>query len=245
MHHYHTDQKIMVISDLHILSDQDSVLREVIALIDHHKNQLSALYIIGDLFEYWTGSGCEKRYNKTLSFFSEMAHFFPIFFMPGNRDFLLSSTMCRKYQLRKLPDPITITHGDQVILLTHGDQLCTYDRSYQWMRFFLQSLLVKTIARCLGSFLIDSIARRLRAISTRSMQQKSSIDLDADPQAIDQWLSRHAADAMIFGHVHKLSHYKSKHSPAKSVFVLDSWEHQVNYCFIDEQGISLAGDPSI
>jgi len=242
VHHYQTDQKIMVISDLHIQSDQDRVLNEAMALIGHYKTQLAALYIIGDLFEYWAGSGCEKRYAKALSFLYELRDFFPVFFMPGNRDFLISSRICCQYRFLKIPDPTIITHGDRVVLLTHGDQLCTHDRSYQWMRFFLQSRLVKTLARSFGGFLTDLFAQRLRSISAWSTKQKPKMVLVADPMAIDHWLSRYDADAMIYGHVHKLAHYRSAQNPEKPVFVLDSWEHQVNFCMIDEQGISLAGN---
>ena len=51
-----------------------------------------------------------------------------------------------------------------------------------------------------------------------STKQKPKLALVADPMAIDQWLSRYDADAMIYGHVHKLAHYRSAQNPYKISF---------------------------
>src|SRR5690606_5417428 len=95
-----------------------------------------ALYILGDCFEAWVGDDDQSAFNQmiiqSLRQLTEQGT--PVYFMRGNRDFLIGDGFARQTGVTLLPDPTVIHLYGQSVLLSHGDLLCTLDCKHQAYR---------------------------------------------------------------------------------------------------------------
>jgi len=192
------------ISDLHLTAATPST---VALWSDYlHQTQADAVFILGDLFEVWVGDdarseGFEARGAEILR---SAAALRPIWFMAGNRDFLLGSAMLEACHVGPLEDPTLLRAFGAEALLTHGDALCLADVPYQqfrrvvrdpaWQRDFLQRPLGERRA----------LARALRAESERhKAAQEPGAWVDVDSEAALSAMRSAGAAMMIHGHTHR------------------------------------------
>src|SRR6185295_12194284 len=84
-------QKTLFISDLHLQETQPNTTHLLQNLLSRCDKTVDALYILGDLFEIWIGDDDSSEFHQQIiqSFKKLTQNGFPIFFLHGNRDFLL------------------------------------------------------------------------------------------------------------------------------------------------------------
>ncbi len=143
----------LFISDLHLDAERPAIQDLFGRFIDEQARTADALYILGDLFEAWIG---DDDPSATGAFVADALHGLseagvPVYFMRGNRDFLLGDDYARRAGLTILPDPTVVMLYGKPTLLMHGDTLCTDDVAYQkfraqtrdpeWQRQFLSQPL--------------------------------------------------------------------------------------------------------
>ena len=211
-HHYTPNQHILLIADTHITSDNDPICTALMQTIQKQSQSVAAIYLLGDIFEYWSGQNCQARYQHLLTYLKKQAQYCPLFFLSGNRDFLICPALLAQYNIQKISDPSIIQIGDSRTLLTHGDQLCTQDRSYQYLRLFLQNPVSLFIIRNLPYRLCLWGATTLRKKSQISTKNKPAHQLKACLYTIENWLQSYSAQRIVYGHVHQLSicHYRKQ-----------------------------------
>ena len=197
--------------------------------------QADALFILGDLFEVWLGDDAGVG-PDALPFEAECTHLLrqlssriPVFFLHGNRDFLIGPRWLAAAGIHLLADPTVLVLGQRRWLLSHGDALCTADTAYQNFRQQVRSAAWQHdfLARPLAER--QALARAMRQQSQaqhtkRQQQGQSEIDLDA--AACHQWL--HAADApvLIHGHTHQPAEHALGHGTRR--IVLSDWDGAAN-----------------
>jgi UDP-2,3-diacylglucosamine hydrolase len=165
-----------------------------------------AVIILGDLFEVWVGDDSAARPGfeaQCAELLRAAALRRPIFFMHGNRDFLVGPDFAARCGFMLLEDPtVLVLHGERW-LLSHGDALCLEDTDY--LKFRAE---VRTPA-WQQAFLAQPLeARRTlaRAMRTQSEDRKSSPGMvwaDVDSEAARGWLSHAQARTLIHGHTHR------------------------------------------
>ena len=166
-----------------------------------------AVFILGDLFEVWVGDdavgsaypGFEDQCAQTLA---QTGQRIPVFFMHGNRDFLVGQDMMTRSQTVLLEDPTTLIFRHQRWLLSHGDALCLGDVDY--MRFRKEVRSAKWQQDFLGKPLAErqAIAAALRTQS-EARKQTGMVYADVDAERARSWLQAANAPVMIHGHTHK------------------------------------------
>ncbi|WP_258223440.1 UDP-2,3-diacylglucosamine diphosphatase, partial [Stenotrophomonas sp. HMWF023] len=126
----------LFISDLHLDPSRPAITDLFLRFLREEAPGADALYILGDLFEAWIGddtpSAAADAVADALKVLSDSG--VPVFFIRGNRDFLLGEDYARRAGLRILPDPCMIELYGRPVLLQHGDLLCTDDIPYQQFR---------------------------------------------------------------------------------------------------------------
>ena len=161
-----------------------------------------ALYVLGDLFEYWVGDDdLDDPFNAVVAGFFRryVAGGRSLYVLHGNRDFLIGERFARETGATLLQDPALI--GDT--LLMHGDTLCTDDADYQaWRRTarseaWQRDFLAKPLAERRG------VVRGLREKSKEVIQAKPADIMDVNDDAVREALRRHAARRLIHGHTHR------------------------------------------
>ena len=196
-----------LISDLHLQPEQTLVnARFERFLAQCAAARIDALFILGDLFEYWIGDDARSdAFNAHVaSLLKGLANTgVRIFFQHGNRDFLIGSAMADACGMVLLPEIAQVGAGETAILLMHGDALCTDDVDYQQFRAMVRAPGWQSgfLARPLNDRLAE--VARLRAGSKQAMQDKSAQIMDASPGAVIEALRQYGCHRLIHGHTHR------------------------------------------
>lgn len=208
-------QAVDFISDLHLQPGEPRTFDAWRAFLQRPASERAdALFILGDLFEVWVGDDVlESSRSSDQAFWRACAdalqHFSadtPVYFMAGNRDFLLGAQGLRACGMQGLSEPTTLDFLGQRWLLSHGDALCLADTDYMrfreqvrqpaWQREFLARPLSERTA----------IARDLREQSEarkRSTASDPGLWADVDAEAARAALQTAGAHTLIHGHTHR------------------------------------------
>ncbi len=212
---------INFISDLHLDKSRPHINNYFISYLENLDNNVSDLYILGDLFEYWVGDddpmdGLDDVRNAI----TKTGKKINIWYMHGNRDFLISNKICKDLKINLLSDPCVINQSDIKILLMHGDTLCIDDIAYQEFRTMVRSKLwqEKMLEKSLKERL--SIADSLRAKSIAANKDKGEEIMDANYQEVQKMIDVYTPDIIIHGHTHRPNVHKHKNVTR---YVLGDW----------------------
>ena len=198
------------ISDLHLRAERPDLTDRFAAfLADTAAAKVEALFILGDLFEYWIGDDdlADPFNARVCAALLQLADSgTDIYFIAGNRDFLIGETFAAAAGVTLLDELEKVGAGDTAILLMHGDTVCTDDLPYQefrrmvrspdWQSTFLARPLVERRAE------VESLRRR----SAEAMQGKTAAIMDTNLDAIRTALAAHGCTRLIHGHTHRPGH---------------------------------------
>ncbi len=216
---------IYFISDLHLEPTQKAITDGFLSFIGS-LNDAEELYILGDFFEVWIGDDYSNEYIELINQALQQcaAKGTKIYFMHGNRDFLVGQAWCENAKCELLDESKLITLGDDSILLMHGDSLCTDDLEYMKARFLLRNkqfqtqLLSKPIPERL------EFAKKIRSESKESQKGKSYEIMDVNQGAVDEALSSADCSIMIHGHTHRPDIHKwNFEGQDRTRYVLGDW----------------------
>lgn len=198
----------LFISDLHLCATRPQVTQLFFDFLTQHAPQADALYILGDLFEYWAGDDdLEQDFHRriTAALAALKTHHTSVFMVRGNRDFLMGEKLANACQAKLLADPSLIDLYGTPTLVTHGDALCTDDVGYQTFRQQVRS------GQWQADFLAQPLTVRraqieqLRSLSEREKQHKAMDIMDVNAQAVSALLREHGYPRLIHGHTHRLA----------------------------------------
>jgi UDP-2,3-diacylglucosamine hydrolase len=191
------------ISDLHLQPSE----RETFQAWERYMaaTPADAVFILGDLFEVWVGDdaalapGFAAECAQVLRAAAERA---ALFFMPGNRDFLVGQQFLERAHTALLQDPTVLQFDGRRWLLTHGDALCLGDTEYMGFREQVRN------AAWQQEFLAKPLAQRqaiARALRQQSEDRKRAVSeyADVDADAALAWLEAASAHALVHGHTHR------------------------------------------
>jgi UDP-2,3-diacylglucosamine hydrolase len=238
------NQEYLFISDCHLDQSRPEVTAALVEFLEKRAPGARYLYILGDFFEAWLGDDTPiPEFQIVVSSLQQLAPDTEIFFMAGNRDFLLGDEFARKVNFKLLEEPHIVQLGDKRVALIHGDTLCTDDHDYQAFRALVRDphwqsvLLAKPLQERL------QIARQLRSDSADAMAQKSLEIMDVNAQAVQDCFDQNQVDTIIHGHTHRpaLHQYDSN----LTRIVLGDWGRESSYLsWTLQQGFNLV-DPRV
>ena len=231
-----------IISDLHLRAQRPDLNQRFSRFIeDIFIPDSDTLYILGDLFEYWIGDdgAAQLGYSAQIDLLASLTQLGKrVFFMHGNRDFLVGAHFCEITGAEILPDPVTISLSGKSCLLKHGEEGGTEDVEHQKCRNLThdpdwqRSILEKSIPERL------QIASQIRQMSGSAY--KPSQIMDVNENSVKQTITEHGVDVLIHGHTHRPGRHEYV-SDGKSVerIVLGDWDTRASYLKADEQGFDL------
>lgn len=233
----------LFISDLHLEGARPEIGRQFVEFLDGEAREAEALYILGDLFESWIGDDDPNpHYAAMKEAIREICDLgVPVYFMHGNRDFLIGDRFAQETGVELLPDPCRVTLYGRDVVLSHGDALCTDDVKYQEVRTITRNpewqamMLAKPLAERLA------IARQARQ---DSMAHGGSIDpeiSDVNQQAVLNLLRAQRVSMLLHGHTHRpdVHHFLLDDKPATRI-VLGDWYQQGSVVRWDARGPTLS-----
>lgn len=228
------------ISDLHLSPDRPPATDALLRFLAGNAVSAERLYVLGDLFDYWIGDDTLALpfHRQVVDAFARLhGHGTQIFFMHGNRDFLIGERFARESGMQLLQDPALIDLYGTPTLLMHGDTLCTDDVEYQrfrqmvrdprWQAGFLAKPLEERVAA----------ARAVRGESEQAKQAKQEAIMDVAPATVEEALRRHGYPRLIHGHTHRPArHEHVVDGRTCERWVLADWYEHRNYLACDADG---------
>ncbi len=230
----------LFISDLHLCANRPQINRIFFDFLEREARAAQALYILGDLFEYWAGDDdLEDPFNASVirALATLAGCGVPVYLMHGNRDFLIGEAFAQASRVTQLPDPTLLSLHGQSVLLMHGDTLCTLDEEYQAFRRMARS------APWIANLLAQPLAERKAAIEL--LRQKSELEkhrklaeiMDVAPAAVDEILRRYGYPRLIHGHTHRPAlRVHTVDGRTCERWVLADWYQTGSYLACDESG---------
>ncbi|KTD21301.1 UDP-2,3-diacylglucosamine diphosphatase [Legionella londiniensis] len=214
------------ISDLHLHPEESAITQRFNLFIDWAIKNTKSVYILGDFFHVWPGDDALDDWNlsiaRRLSLLAE--HDIAVYFIRGNRDFLLGQEFAKHAQIKMLEEPAIITLGQKQILLVHGDRYCTKDRGHQLLRLLTRNPLFPAFFLKLPWKIRSKIVRKMRQTSQRN-RGKSEYMLQIVPSAMLKHMQQLKADTIIHGHIHRPgSHDHETQDKILQQYVLSDWD---------------------
>lgn len=233
----------LFISDLHLCPTRPQIVRLFLDFLADQARQADALYILGDLFDYWVGDDalddpaepCNAAICAALKQLSDSGT--RLFFIAGNRDFLAGSGFAAASCASLLDEPQLVDIAGTPTLLLHGDTLCTDDLAYQEFRAKVHTDAWRK------AFLAQPLAARrtrieaLRRESEHEKKIKPAAIMDVNAEAVAAVLRSHGYPRIIHGHTHRPArHTHGLDGHVCERWVLGDWYDSGSYLQCDERG---------
>lgn len=236
----------LFISDLHLEVDRPDIGEQFFAFLEDEAKDAEALYILGDLFDAWVGDDDPNPHfadvKKALRALVDSG--VPVYFMHGNRDFMVGEDFAEETGVRILPDPIAIDLYGNHVLLSHGDALCTDDFEYQQIRGMTRNPEWQATMRA------KPLEERLllaRAAREESKARGQTIDMDimdVNRDAVKRTILDYGVDILLHGHTHRPDvHFVELDDRVAKRIVLGDWYDQGSVVRWDEDGPVLSSMP--
>ncbi len=229
----------LFVADLHLQPERPEISRAFLYFLEHLAPGADALYLLGDIFEFWIGDDSPlpglEAITAGLRELSNQGT--QLFFQHGNRDFLVGDRFLQQIGARALASTQRIDTPCGPALLLHGDQLCTDDLAYQQFRSLVRNpdwqrqFLAKPVAERLA------IARQLREQSSMEGGKKSMAIMDVNAAAVRASMQAAGVARLIHGHTHRPAIHRLAGIGER--IVLGDWSNTGWYLEIDDSGRKL------
>ena len=224
----------LFISDLHLEAERPDIAKQLLSFLETEASEADDLYILGDLFEAWVGDDDPNTHYFTIkrALRKLVDGGIPVYFMHGNRDFMIGKHFARETGCTLLPDHFVAQLEGHKVLLLHGDTLCIDDEQYQKFRrktrrpFFLW---------CLNRLPLSTrqkIADNGRAKSQAVNANKSENIMDVNTPEVERLMEQYQVNTMIHGHTHRPNRHQHKNGER---LVLGDWHQNGWYIRVTEK----------
>lgn len=231
------------ISDLHLHPEDEGILNRFNEFLLWAQDSVKNIYILGDFFHAWAGDDSLNDWSRSiaLKLSSLKQQGISLYYMHGNRDFLLGKTFAKLAGWQVLAEPTVITLGEERVLLSHGDRYCTKDISHQRFRILTRNRLFTQLFLCLPLSFREKLVNKVRNISLNDTT-KSMEEMDVVAEAVIQHMKSYRVFTLIHGHTHRpgLTEYDSEARTLQR-YVLSDWDDTPKFlCYDRTKGIYFA-----
>jgi UDP-2,3-diacylglucosamine hydrolase len=225
----------LFISDLHLSARHPKILQGLLGFLDANNGNTDALYILGDFFDAWIGDDDDNAFiNEIKNHLLQFSQICPIYFIHGNRDFLIGDSFAKESGIQLLCDATTLNLEGKQALIMHGDALCTQDMEYLKFRAMVRNPVWQQHILSFPLPQRRQMAEDLRQKSQSLNAMKAEDIMDVTPAEVERVIAAHQADVLIHGHTHR---------PGKHQLTLASGKHAERWVlgdWSDENGWYLA-----
>lgn len=232
----------LFISDLHLEAERPEIGEQFLAFLAGPARTADALYILGDLFEAWIGDDDPSPYYAEMkaAIRTLTDSGVPVYFMHGNRDFMIGERFATDTGVTLLADPCPVELYGEKVLLSHGDALCTDDVEYQQVRAMTRNpdwqamMMSKSVEERIA------FARQAREQSATHNKGAAMEIVDVNQDAVEATIREHGVNILLHGHTHRpaVHPFHVDDHPVHRI-VLGDWYEQGSMVEWDEDGPRL------
>ena len=195
----------LFISDLHLEAERPDIGNQFIDFLQTEASEADDLYILGDLFEAWVGDDDPNTHYFTIkrAIRKLVDNGIPVYFMHGNRDFMIGREFANETGVEILSDPHRVNMYGQKALLTHGDLLCTDDVQYQQIRKMTHDPDWQATMRTKP---LKDRLRMAEEARRQSLEQTLNLSMqimDVNQDEVLRVIREHNVDVLLHGHTHR------------------------------------------
>jgi UDP-2,3-diacylglucosamine hydrolase len=206
--------------------------RDLLRLFDLVLAERAALYVGGDLFDFWFeySHAVPKRYVSILQKLGELRRAgLPVTYVGGNHDFWIGDYLRRELDVNFTDAPLSVNLQGRRILLAHGDGLGPGDHGYK----FLKRVLRNGVARWLFRWIHPDVGIPLATMTSHTSRHHAP-----RPRRSEDWLFQTIArpffhqghDAVILAHFHVPVHRRESDG---ELLVLGDWIERRTYARLE------------
>lgn len=235
----------LFIADLH-LDDSRPRITDLFEryLASDEVRSADALYILGDLVEAWIGDDDDAELPARIATATRAVRDagVPVYFMVGNRDFLLGEDYARRAGLDMLDDGTVHSLYGRPTLLMHGDVLCTDDLAYQAVRKQVRTPEWKAQILSMPLDARRAFAAKARADSKAHTGSTMESIMDVNAGAVAAAMRQAGVTRLIHGHTHRPAlHRFELDGQAAERIVLGDWYEQGSVLVVTPDDMQLHG----
>ncbi len=236
----------LFVSDLHLEAERPDIAQQFLSFLEQEASEADDLYILGDLFEAWVGDDDPNTHYFTIkrALRKLVDSGIPVYFMHGNRDFMIGRGFANETGVEILEDPYKVLMYGQQVLLSHGDVLCTDDVQYQRVRKMTRDpdWQASILARPLKDRLRMAEEARRQSLEQTINQSMEIMDVNLD--AVEQLFQESKVDLLLHGHTHRPAIHDIDLGRRKAKrIVLGDWYMQGSVVRWDTRGPKLEEIP--
>lgn len=234
------------IADLHLANNRPDITNCFLRFLQYEAVKAQSLYILGDLFEVWLGDDDDSAYLATIAEALTTLSGFgtKIYYIHGNRDFLLGHRFAKKSAMIILPEVDLINLYAKNIVIMHGDTLCTKDIAYQKFRKKSRSWWWQALIKSLPLFVRKKMAADYRIKSEAATAVKSQDIMDVTPEEVVNCLEHYQCQLLIHGHTHRpAKHELIANGKNAQRIVLGDWYEQGAWLKVTPDSMELLFQP--
>ncbi|MBE1162618.1 UDP-2,3-diacylglucosamine diphosphatase [Dyella acidiphila] len=233
----------LFIADLHL----DDSRPQITSLFEHYLaseevRRADALYILGDLVEAWIGDDDDAQLPKRIATATRAVRDagVPVYFMAGNRDFLLGEAFAERAGFTLLDDGTVHDLYGTPTLLMHGDVLCTDDVAYQAVRRNVRTPAWKAQVLSMPLEARRAFAAKAREDSRAHTGSTHETIMDVNADAVAQAMRTAGVTRLVHGHTHRPAiHPLNLDGHTAKRIVLGDWYEQGSVLKIDLKSLDL------
>jgi UDP-2,3-diacylglucosamine hydrolase len=236
----------LFISDLHLEAERPDIAKQFLQFLEQDASEADDLYILGDLFEAWVGDDDPNTHYFTIkrALRKLVDSGIPVYFMHGNRDFMIGKGFANEAGVEILKDPFKTRMYGQRVLLSHGDVLCTDDVQYQRVRKMTRDpdWQANILSRPLKDRLRMAAEARRQSLE-QTINQSMEI-MDVNQEAVKLVIEKYKVDVLLHGHTHRPAVHDVDLGRRKAKrIVLGDWYTQGSVVRWDTRGPKLESMP--
>ena len=245
------EKKIYFVTDLHLgvptLEDSHERELKLIRFLDAIKEETEALFLMGDLFDFWFEykTVVPRGYTRLLG---RLAQFvddgIPVHLFAGNHDLWTFDYLQKEIGIQVHREPMIMTLKDKKFFLVHGDGRGPGDRGYKFLKRVFEGKLNQFLFRWIhpdagiGLALRWSHNHRVKKLKKEAEGNYYSVIEETRlykyaQQCIEE---NPEIDYFVFGHQHKPMQYKVDNAV---VTVVGNWIRDFTYAVFDGKEIQL------
>lgn len=204
------DEKIIVISDLHLWGPEDPLYRALLKFLEEKLSFGDRLFIVGDLFDLYIGDKkvFHDRYFELITKIEALRlKNIEVYYVEGNHDFQLEGVFQSMSHVHLYADAVHYEWDGRKLLFNHGDKLNWKDLLYLGWRLFTRNLATQ----CLIDILPGKVLAKIGSMMSKASREHH---YEANEQVVRLFRNyacdqiTNGYDFVILGHSHFLDDMK-------------------------------------
>ena len=207
------DKKVYFASDNHLGAPTGKQSRprekKFVAWLDHIKADAAAIFLLGDLFDFWFEykTVVPKGFTRTLGKLAELSDSgIPIYYFVGNHDLWMNGYFEEELNIPVFHEPQQYTLNETSFFIGHGDGLGPHDKGYKRMKKVFTNPLAKWLFKWLHPDWGVRLAQHLSVKNKLISGDEDIKFLGADKEWLVHYAKRKLEqshyDYFVFGHRH-------------------------------------------